>query len=118
MYVIVGPPRQPRFNLCGFVGGVVIHDDMDIETFWNARVDLLEKIQKLGGPMTLVAFADHEPRRDIEGSEQRGGSVADIVVGPALRNAGHHWQDRLLAIQRLDLALLIHAEDKRPGGRG
>jgi hypothetical protein len=67
--------------------------------------------------MTLVAFADHEPRRDIEGSEQRGGSVAYIAVGPALRHAGHHWQDGLLAIQRLDLALLIDAEDKRPAGR-
>ena len=79
MYVIVGPPRQPPFDLCGFVGGVVVDDDMDIETFGNARVDLLEKIQKLGGPMTLAAFADHEPRRDIEGSEQRGGSVAYIA---------------------------------------
>jgi hypothetical protein len=42
---------------------------MDIEIFWNARIDLLEKIQKLGGAMTLVAFADHEARRDVERGE-------------------------------------------------
>jgi hypothetical protein len=41
MHVIVGPPRQPGFDLRSFVGGVVIHDDMDVETFGNTRVDLL-----------------------------------------------------------------------------
>ena len=27
------PPGEPRFDLWGFVGGIVIHDDMDIEPF-------------------------------------------------------------------------------------
>ena len=70
---VMRAPRQPRFDLCGFVGGVVVHDNMDIEPFWNVRVDLLEKIQKLGGAMTFVAFADHEARGDIESGKQRSG---------------------------------------------
>ena len=68
--------------------------------------------------MTLVAFADDEARGDVERGEQRGRAVADIVVGAPLRDAGHHRQDRLLAIQRLDLALLVDAEDERPVRRG
>ena len=38
-------------------------------------------------------------------------------MSPALRNAGHHRQDRLLAIKRLYLALLIDAQHQRPIGR-
>src|SRR2546430_8141673 len=39
----------------------------------------------------------------IEGCEQRRCAVADIRVSPALRDARHHRQDRLLAIKGLYL---------------
>lgn len=38
-------------------------------------------------------------------------------MGPALGNAGHHRQDGLFAVERLNLALLIDAENQRPFGR-
>ena len=38
-------------------------------------------------------------------------------MGPAFGDAGHHRQDRLLAIERLYLALLVDAEHQRPIGR-
>lgn len=37
--------------------------------------------------------------------------------GPALGDAGHHRQHRLLAVEPLDLALLIDAEHDRAGRR-
>ena len=43
--------------------------------------------------------------------------MTNIGVGPALRHARHHRQDRLLAVERLDLALLVDAEHQRPVGR-
>ncbi len=62
--------REPRLYLGGFVGGIVIHDDMDIEPFGQLRIDLLEEVEELGCPVTLVAFADDEPRGDIECGKQ------------------------------------------------
>ena len=62
--------REPRLYLGGFVGGIVIHNDMDIESFGQLRIDLLEEVQELGCPVTLVAFADDEPRGDIECGKQ------------------------------------------------
>ena len=115
--MIVRPPRQPGPDRRRFMRGIVIHDDVDIETLRDTGVDLLEKVEKLGRAVALVAFTDHEARGDIEGCEQGSGAVTDIAMGPALGNAGHHRQDRLLAVERLDLALLIDAENQRPVGR-
>jgi hypothetical protein len=40
-----------------------------------------------------------------------------VVVGAALGQARQHRQDRLGAVQRLDLGLLVHAQHHRPLGR-
>ena len=52
---------EPRFDLGRFVGGIIIHDDMDIEPFRDVGIDLFEEVQELGRSVTLVAFADDEP---------------------------------------------------------
>src|ERR1700746_3157873 len=116
--MIMRPAGKPRLDLGSFVGGIVIHDDMDIEPFWDSSIDLFEEVQELGRPMTLVAFADDEPRGDIECSEQRGRAMAHVAVRATFGYTRHHRQDRLLAIERLDLALLIDAEDEGSVGRG
>ena len=61
MNMIVRPASEPRFDLGRLVGGIVVHDDMDIEPVRDFRIDLLEEVQELGRPMALVAFADDEP---------------------------------------------------------
>jgi hypothetical protein len=38
-------------------------------------------------------------------------------VGAPLRHARHHRQDRLLAVERLDLGLLVYAENECAVGR-
>ncbi len=45
MDVIMQPPGEPRTDLGGFVGGIVIHDDMDIEPFGDLSIDLFEEVQ-------------------------------------------------------------------------
>jgi len=64
--MIMRPPGEPRLDLGGFVGGIVIHDDMDIEPFGDVSIDLFEEVQELSRPVTLVAFADDETRGDVE----------------------------------------------------
>jgi len=58
-----------------------------------------------------------KPQGDIEGGEERGRPVPHVVVRPPFGDARHHRQDRLFAVQGLDLAFLVEAENKRPVGR-
>ncbi len=44
--------------------------------------------------------------------------MTDIGVSLAFRHAKHHRQDRLFAIECVNLALFIDAQDQRPIGRG
>jgi hypothetical protein len=76
----MGPAGKPRLDLGSFVGGIVIHDDMDIEPFWDLSIDLFEEVQELGRPVTLVSFADDEPRGNIKGGEQRGRTMPHVAV--------------------------------------
>ena len=55
------PSGEPRLDLGCLVGGVVVHDDMNIEPFRDLSIDLLEEFQELDCPVALVAFADDEP---------------------------------------------------------
>jgi hypothetical protein len=81
------------------------------------RVALLEEVEKLGSAVPFVALADHKAGGDVERREQRGGAVADVAVGAPFGHARHHRQDGLFAVERLDLRLLIDAEDEGAVGR-
>ena len=117
MHMIVRSARQPGPDRRRFMGGVVVHDDVDVEAIGNVSVDSLEEVQKFGRAVPLVAFADDEAGGDVECGKQRGRTMTDIGVGSALRHTGHHRQNRLFAVERLDLAFLIDTKDQRPVGR-
>ncbi|OPY96014.1 hypothetical protein A5906_05375 [Bradyrhizobium sacchari] len=74
-------------------------------------LDLFEEIQELDRPMSLVAFANDKAGSDIERGKQRGPAMPHIAVRATFRHPSHQRQDRLLAIECLDLACLIDAED-------
>jgi len=38
------PAREPRLDLGRFVGGIVVHDDVDIEPLWDSSIDLFEEV--------------------------------------------------------------------------
>ena len=88
--MIMRPASEPRLDHRSLVGGVVIHDDMDIEPFWDLSIDLFEELQELGRPVPLVALADDEARGDIKGGKQRGRTVPHIAMRATFRNARHH----------------------------
>lgn len=60
-------------------------------------------------PMPRLAFANHRSFEDIQRSEQRSCSVPFLIVGLPLRQTGPQRQNRLRAVQCLNLAFLIHA---------
>jgi len=43
--------------------------------------------------------------------------MADVARSSTFGHAGHHRQDRLFPVERLDLALLVDAEHQCPIGR-
>ena len=60
--------------------------------------------------MALVATADDPAGGDVEGGEQRGGAVALVIMAAPLGLARSHRQQRLGAVERLNLRLFIDAK--------
>src|SRR5262249_3545318 len=64
-------------------------------------------------PMPRLAGSDHRPLQNVECGEQCGRSVALIIVRLPCWQAGPQWKNRLRAVQCLNLAFFVHAEDDR-----
>ena len=99
------------------MGAVVVAAQVDVEVGGDLGVDLGQELLELDAAVTPVQAGDHRAVGDVKGSEQAGGAVPDVVVGRLLWHAGHHRERRLGPGQRLDLALLVHAEHHRRFGR-
>ena len=70
-----------------------------------------QEAQELLMPVPGHAFPDYPPVQDIEGSKEGRGPVPFVVVGHGPAAPLLHGQPRLRALQGLDLALFIHAQD-------
>jgi hypothetical protein len=90
---------------------------VNVEVFRDGAVDEVQELAELGGAVARCHVGDHMAGCNVEGCVQVGGAVAFVVVGLALRDTGHHRQNRGSPIQRLDLGLLIDTEHNRGVGR-
>ena len=81
------------------------------------RLNQIEKLAELRRPMPLMKLRDHLAGLRVERGEQGRRAVPFVVVGPAFHLARLHRQQRLRAVERLDLRLLIDAEHGRMRGR-
>jgi hypothetical protein len=79
-------------------GGVVVNDDVQLGAGMGGS-DLLQEPQELLVLVPRVARVGDPAGGHLEGSEQRGRSVPDIVVGRLLRQAGPDRQDRRGSVQ-------------------
>lgn len=61
------------------VGGVVIHDQMQLQRFRRFTVDLFQKGQLLLMSVLCFDAADQSALQLVQGSEQREGAVTNIV---------------------------------------
>ena len=78
----------------------------------HLRLDQIEKFAELRRAMALMKLRDHLAGLRIERGEQRRRAVPLVVVRPPLHLAGLHRQQRLRAVERLNLRLLIDAEHR------
>ena len=97
----------------GLVGGEVVADQVHVQVGGNGLVDGDQELLELHRPVPAVQLGDHRAVGDVERREQAGDAVAGVIVGAPLGHAGHHRQHRLGPVQRLHLALLVHAQHHR-----
>src|SRR3546814_9262170 len=90
---------------------------MDVEVFGDRRFDLVQEATELLRAVAAIAFADDAAGDDVERCEQGGHAVALVSMAAPLRLSWSHRQHRLAAVERLDLALFIDAQDQRTLGR-
>lgn len=76
----------------------------------------MRQAQKLLCPVAGHAVADHHARFHVERGEQRGRAVALVIMGHGGCAALLQRQPGLSAVKRLDLRLLIDAENDSPLG--
>src|SRR2546427_8068475 len=101
------PLAEPAADERRLVGGVVVEDEMDVEVPRDRVIDGAEKLAELYGAMAAMTPADDRARLDVQCREERCRAMARVVVSAAFHLARAHWQQRLRAIQGLDLRLLI-----------
>jgi hypothetical protein len=91
------------------VGGVVVHHHLQ-RPARGGRGDQLEEGQELAVAMPRLAGVGDAAGGHLQGGEQGGGAVAEVVVGAPLDPSWRQGLDRLGAFQRLDLGLLVHPQ--------
>src|ERR1700689_2275270 len=112
-----GMADQPVLHRGGLVGGVVVADQVQVQAGGGGGVDGLEELQELLVPVLAVVGGDDLAGGDVERGEQAGRAVADVVVAAPGRRSRQDRQAGGGAVNRLDLGLLIHAQDRGVLGR-
>jgi len=117
---VEGPARmasQPSQHFGMFMRGVVVEHRVDQLAGRDLARDNVEKADEFDMAVALHAAPDHRAVEHAERGEQGSGAVPLIIVGHRLAAPGLDRQSGLSAVERLDLALLVEAENHGVGGR-
>jgi len=106
------PLGQPGADGRRFVRAVIVQDQVNIQRFRDRVVDSIQELPKLDSPMPPMALPDHLPGFHIQGGKEGRRPMPTVVMGAPFDLPGSHREDGLCAIQRLDLGLLIDAQDQ------
>jgi len=109
--------REPGCDLWMGVCPIVVEDERDLPPSRSRPVDALQEGQELAVPVARQAGPHDGSLQHVEGGEQGGRAMAHIVVGLPSGDPRPQRQDRLRALQGLDLTLLVHAQDQGLVGR-
>src|SRR5437763_3933940 len=89
-----GASRQPRANPWMLMGGVVVADQMHIETGRYVGFNVAQEGQEFLMPMLGFALRQHAAVGNIQRCKQRRGSVANIIMRDAryVADAQRHYR--------------------------
>ena len=108
---------KPALNFGMFVSGIVVGDEIQLFPCWRRVVNEFEEFDPLLVPVPLLTNTDHLAAGGVQCGKQSSSAVALVVVGHGFCAALLDRQPRLSAVQRLNLALFIHAQDDSVFGR-
>ena len=98
---------KPSFDLRGFVGAVIIENQVDIKIFRDLTIDVVQEGQKLLCTMSSMKAANHFSSRNVKSGEQRGRAMPAVIMCACFGVAKRQWEGRLCAIKRLNLAFFV-----------
>ena len=90
---------------------------MDIPPARGVPIDRRQEREEFRVGVARLTPLDHVPLEDVQRREERGRAVPLIIMRLARRQSRPQRQDRLRAIQGLNLALLIDAQHEGLGRR-
>ena len=90
------------------MGGVVIDDEMDIEIFGHVHFNMFEKAEVFLMTMAFSALGKNLASSDIKSCKKSCCAMPNVIMCHALDISQPHGQERLRAVESLDLAFLIH----------
>ena len=108
MYVKPRVTDAPALDGHRRMDAVVVLREVVLQVVWHVGFDAAQEFQKLAAAMVPVQLADHGSDGDIPCGKQRCGAMA-YSRARAARGCRGQRQDRLGAVKRLNLALLVHA---------
>ena len=77
--------REPFPDDRGFVGAVVVHDEMRLQSGGHLRLDHIQELAKFRGAMAAVQLANHAAGLQFQRGKQGSRAMAFVVVGAALQ---------------------------------
>jgi hypothetical protein len=104
---------QEVANPQGLVGREVVGDYVDLRAARLVDDDVGEERDELRGSMAGRSLAEHLNGFGVELGVQRQRAVSEVPKAVALGTARRDWQNRILAVERLDGCLLIDAKHPR-----
>jgi hypothetical protein len=78
--LVAGMGSQPTLDARMLVRGVVVHDQVNSQPSGDVGIDLPEKVQVFLVTMATAASAHHLAAGQVQGGEQRGRAVTEIVM--------------------------------------
>ena len=116
MEMDVGVSGQPSLDL-GLVGPEIVQDDVDLPV-GPGRDDPIHEGQELPSLAALEVSGPDQPGGHVQGGEQRGGSVALVLMVVAgNRLAVGQFEPSLGSVEGLYRRLLVHAQHQCILGR-
>ena len=108
--MVAGMSGEPGFHGRVLVRRIVVQNQMHVKCPLHILVNVLKKLNELRVSVTRQAPFDDLPIQGVQCGEERGRSVADVVVRLASRDARSQRQDRRSAFQGLNAALFVDAQ--------
>src|SRR5262245_52367850 len=113
----VGVLAQESFAGLGFVSREIVGDDVDFPTRFYTGNHLVQKDDELGAGVAAGGLAEDLSAGGVECRLERKGAMAEVFEAVPFSPPRRERPHRVEAIERLNGALFIHAEDGRVGGR-